>query len=263
MEKDYCDIIFEKHFGDSKCRAKWEAWNPNLRANIGTSIVCMEQAGPIPAETITEIRNAIMDNNPSLLFNITSRGAGTTVRHTSSYGSTIRSTYPAAVNKEFSIDIDGENYLIIYGNHVNGGFCCIPNRGFSCEMSDADDTSYNAKKLFHKFDLRTSFAIAEAIKKLCGSESKADAKPNSLEENASILEQPWPTVMHLSTRAHNCLARNAHPRIGGKELHTVGDVAALTMDAIYAMRNAGAVTRREIADELLRLGVKYSSWYNV
>lgn len=37
--------------------------------------------------------------------------------------------------KEISIDWNGNNYLVIYGKHINGGFFSIPNWGVSGELS--------------------------------------------------------------------------------------------------------------------------------
>ena len=48
---------------------------------------------------------------------------------------------------EISVDVRGDNYLVIYGKHVNGYFCCIPNWRISCEMAEPSDTFYNTEKL--------------------------------------------------------------------------------------------------------------------
>ena len=48
---------------------------------------------------------------------------------------------------EVSFDANGSHFLVIYGKHGNGGFCCIPNWGISCEMGDAQDVFYNTEKL--------------------------------------------------------------------------------------------------------------------
>ena len=60
------------------------------------------------------------------------------------------------------------------------------------------------------------------------------------------------TVMHLSVRAHNCLAR--------AKCEFVEDVALLSEHAIITMRNLGPKTAREIAQWLDTHGICYSAW---
>ena len=48
---------------------------------------------------------------------------------------------------EVSVSANGKDFLIIYGKHINGGFCCIPNLNFGCEMSSPDDTFWNYERL--------------------------------------------------------------------------------------------------------------------
>lgn len=59
----------------------------------------------------------------------------------------VQTKYEAHVIFEASIDANGYNYLVIYGKHINGYFCCIPNWQISCEMAEPGDTYYNANKL--------------------------------------------------------------------------------------------------------------------
>lgn len=256
MEKNFYDIIFKKHFGDSECRTKWESWSQNVRANIGTSIVTMEQTGPIPPEVIAELRQAILENDLRALYEIPSRYSASVTprRHGSSFGCTIKNTWPVADTFQFSVDIDGENYMVIYGTDLNGGFCCIPDRGIGCVMSDADDVFYNAMKLFEKLDLRTSYAIAETVKKV------HDASGDVSSDN-DLLSLPWITTLHLSTRAQNCLIY--HGRRTGKDIRTIGDIVSMTKQEIYYMRNVGVITRKEIANELKQLGVDHCCWYDL
>ena len=76
----------------------------------------------------------------------------------------IQAIYKAEAMLEISVDVNGNNYLVIYGNHVNGGFCCIPNWGYACEMGDPSDTFYNAESLTRcKMAKSCAKAIAEAI----------------------------------------------------------------------------------------------------
>lgn len=55
--------------------------------------------------------------------------------------------YNANVLFEASIDVGGSSYLTIFGKHINGYFCAIPNVGICCEMAEARDTFYNFERL--------------------------------------------------------------------------------------------------------------------
>ena len=160
-------------------------------------------------------------------------------------------TYPATVIAEFSADIGGSHYLVIYGTHINGGFCCIPNWNFSCELGDADDVAFNTERLERPFGHDTAQALAELIKTTV---TEVLAK--------NIMAKRWKELMpDLSQRAQNSIRNNDHPMRGGKALHTVGDIASMDIQEIYAMRNIGQKTRREIALKLKELGVAKTAWY--
>ncbi len=62
-------------------------------------------------------------------------------------GYKIQSRFNADARFEISIDAKGWNFLLIYGKHVNGYYCCIPNWNIGCEMSDPQDTFYNEEQL--------------------------------------------------------------------------------------------------------------------
>ena len=68
--------------------------------------------------------------------------------------------------KEISIDWNGNNYLVIYGTHINGGFFSIPNWGIGGELSShwVDDVVDNAGRI-NRFlkDKKASMQIAMAI----------------------------------------------------------------------------------------------------
>ena len=55
--------------------------------------------------------------------------------------------FEASVIFEANIDACGSCYLVIYGRHVNGYFCAIPNWHISCEMAEPSDTFYNFERL--------------------------------------------------------------------------------------------------------------------
>lgn len=68
---------------------------------------------------------------------------------------------------EVDFNANGSNFLLIYGKHINGYYCCIPNWKIGCEMADPDDTFYNYEKLrgagLNKADAN---AVALTIKKV-------------------------------------------------------------------------------------------------
>lgn len=66
---------------------------------------------------------------------------------------------------EFSVDIDGTNYLVIYGTHINGGWCAIPSHSISCEIGNPMDIFYNTERLSAVgIDQAAAIIIAGAIK---------------------------------------------------------------------------------------------------
>lgn len=80
----------------------------------------------------------------------------------------IERTYPIIEGvKEISVAIDGFSYLVIFGRHINGGFCALPREGISCELSAHDnfgDIGYNATNIHSKIKNKVKAqAIAEAI----------------------------------------------------------------------------------------------------
>lgn len=65
---------------------------------------------------------------------------------------------------EISVDCDGLNYRLIYGTHVSGGFCAIPNHNIACELSSPNDTFYNTEALTRcGLDTKVARALAYAI----------------------------------------------------------------------------------------------------
>ena len=159
--------------------------------------------------------------------------------------------YPTTVAAEFSVDIGNSHYLVIYGTHINGGFCCIPNWNFSCELGNADDVAYNAEKLECRFQPDIALSLATLIKNVVAEVSAR-----------SILNKNWRDLMpDISTRAHNCLMSNDHPMRNGKALNTIEDIVTMKTREIYQMRNCGQRTRAEIALKLQDLGIKKTDWF--
>lgn len=75
--------------------------------------------------------------------------------------------HKANVVCEFTVETDGFSYLVIYGTHVNGSFCAIPNHGIACEMTDPSDIFYNYQSLKrHGISEHDAKAIAAAIREM-------------------------------------------------------------------------------------------------
>jgi len=75
-------------------------------------------------------------------------------------------TYEAKAQFEVSFSANGSYFLVIYGKHENGGFCCIPNRNLGCEMAEPQDTFYNYEKLRGAgLSEENAKAVAQMIKK--------------------------------------------------------------------------------------------------
>ena len=80
----------------------------------------------------------------------------------------INAIYKVGNVHEISVDIGGFNYLVIYGQHINGWFISILNRNVCIEAAQPEDIVYNAERLNYvlgnmlaKFDV--AYALAEAI----------------------------------------------------------------------------------------------------
>lgn len=84
--------------------------------------------------------------------------------------------YNVKAQFEVSFEANGSYFLVIYGRHENGGFCCIPNLNVGCEMADTADTFYNYEKLrgagLSKVDAE---AVAQAVKR-AGEEIPSDVR---------------------------------------------------------------------------------------
>lgn len=97
----------------------------------------------------------------------------------------IYGNYPVIAQKEFNVDADGLSFLVIYGTHINGGFCCIPNWQYGCEMSTPDDTFYNTEMLSRSFEPAIAKAIAYGIRDACA--GAADGKAQWMENEDGIV----------------------------------------------------------------------------
>lgn len=59
----------------------------------------------------------------------------------------IRNSFEVKNIREFSVDWNGFNFLIIYGHHINGWFIAVPNWNVCTEAGEPSDVAYNATKL--------------------------------------------------------------------------------------------------------------------
>ncbi len=55
--------------------------------------------------------------------------------------------YKGSVLFEAQVEACGNSYLVIYGRHINGYFCCIPDWNVGCEMAEPSDTYWNYESL--------------------------------------------------------------------------------------------------------------------
>ena len=76
--------------------------------------------------------------------------------------------FKAEVIFEASTSLLGSHFLIIFGKHSNGYFCCIPNWGVGCEMAEPDDVFYNTERLQEHGLLMpvTAREVAKEIKRI-------------------------------------------------------------------------------------------------
>jgi len=74
--------------------------------------------------------------------------------------------YKVSDCKEISVDYNGFSYVVIYGEHVNGGFFCIPNFQVGGELSsETTDVLWNSESIGRALeDMEAGKAIARAIK---------------------------------------------------------------------------------------------------
>ena len=77
----------------------------------------------------------------------------------------IQDCYEISQTNEISVDWDGNNYLVIYGRHMNGWFIAIPNWQTSTEAAHPSDSFYNMEKLTRALKSNEAArAIADALR---------------------------------------------------------------------------------------------------
>ena len=85
--------------------------------------------------------------------------------------------YKGNVLFEAQVEACGNYYLVIYGKHINGYFCCIPDWNVGCEMAEPSDTYWNYESLRKtKIDNEAAKAIVKEIKRIA-EEMKPQSKP--------------------------------------------------------------------------------------
>lgn len=77
-------------------------------------------------------------------------------------------TKSTSIHFERTLEIEGVSYLVIYGEHINGGFIAIPNWNICCEAasgsSNISTVHYNAERLvLSGLDEETAITIARYI----------------------------------------------------------------------------------------------------
>lgn len=76
----------------------------------------------------------------------------------------IENNFKANVLFEINVSDGNNSYLVIYGEHINGYYCCIPNWKIGCEMAAPGDIYYNKNLLFRAgLEMETAEAIANVI----------------------------------------------------------------------------------------------------
>ncbi len=106
-------------------------------------------------------------------------------------GHKIQKQYGCSALFEISVDTNGYNFLVIFGKHISGYYCAIPNWNLCCEMSEACDTYYNYERLSEAIrktnvglEREIAKELAEAIKEYyeLSEEQKAELYEKSIIE---------------------------------------------------------------------------------
>lgn len=84
---------------------------------------------------------------------------------------------------EFNCNYNGSSYVVLYGEYVNGYFCCIPSENISCDMAEPNDLFYNRESL-EKSGIESEFAsvIVSSIKNIHEKDRNKDIQENAASE---------------------------------------------------------------------------------
>ncbi len=94
----------------------------------------------------------------------------------------INGNYKVTQPQEFGVDFNGCRYLVIYGQHINGGFIAVPNWNFCTEAGEPEDINYNAEKLYKAFGYEGAKTIASAVREHWRSVSKTAEGPAEVKD---------------------------------------------------------------------------------
>lgn len=76
----------------------------------------------------------------------------------------ITARWKSSRTREIGVEYNGNFYHVIYGEQVDGGFCCIPNWRIGCELAAFHDIFWNTESLGRVMDdKKAAGEIAELI----------------------------------------------------------------------------------------------------
>ncbi len=77
----------------------------------------------------------------------------------------VEQVFEAETLFEASIQVGGKSYLVIYGRHINGYYIALPQERIAAELTEPENTAYNAGKLTEAgLDKQVARAIASLLK---------------------------------------------------------------------------------------------------
>jgi len=83
----------------------------------------------------------------------------------------IVNSFPVEAPEAYSVDINGWNFTLIYGQRNGNGFIAIPDWGVCSEAAEASNVFYNTEKLSaskNEIIAENARAIAKAVKAIFG-----------------------------------------------------------------------------------------------
>ncbi len=102
----------------------------------------------------------------------------------------IKEQYATSTKFEISVDANGWNFLVIYGKHISGYFCCIPNWNVGCEMAEPSDVFYNRQQL-----RKTAMLLDDNQKEI---EAAAEPIAQAIKEFSEMVEKD-PNVLRQTS----------------------------------------------------------------
>lgn len=103
--------------------------------------------------------------------------------------------YDASALVDVWISMNKEFYIVIYGEHINGYFCCIPSHGIGCEMAEPTDLFYNTRSLVScGLDENTAKCISESIKQTIAAGEIVHSRRMIFEQSISTQGESYLTI---------------------------------------------------------------------